>query len=190
MKAIKIVHFDKKLGTNVSKDYYPVVERVKEFRKKYPDYCIDTNIIKQTDDSITIKAVIYKDPAIIVSSGIAHEKQSWSKLNEKSMVENCETSAVGRAMAFFSIGVGDDIASADEMQAIAKDEVNDATHAQISMIESLLEATSIPEKHRKEIEVEFISYSAVRAAKCIEYLKENQVNQKLNEQLSEALKND
>lgn len=179
MKSIKI-H---------DKDYFPVVERVKELRtnEKYKGFAIDTEIVQQDDDSVTIKARIY-DGENLVSSGIANERRSWSKINAKSMVENCETSAVGRALAFLNIGVTDDIASAEEMKDV--EETHDASYAQISMIEQLLPSANIDEKLRKGIEVEYIGFSQQRAQKCITFLKENNANDSLDNQLDDKLKDE
>ena len=51
----------------------------------------------------------------IVSTGYAQEEKTTSFVNETSFVENCETSAVGRALGFLGIGIKDSIASADEL---------------------------------------------------------------------------
>ena len=57
----------------------------------------------------------------IVAVGHAHEVKTASNINKTSYVENCETSAVGRALAMLGIGIDVSIASANEVQdAIAK----------------------------------------------------------------------
>ena len=169
------------------KDYYPVVERVKEFRKLYPKGTIDTIVVNFGDDSILIKAEIYDGmpDRIHLATGHAFEEKSWGKINLHSMVENCETSAVGRALAFLGIGISDDIASADEMD---KTDEPKASFAQISMIESLLKTANIPENERTKIELEYITFTPEIAKRCITYLKENDTNENLNDQLTRKLK--
>lgn len=66
-------------------------------------------------DSIIIKCVIRNKDGNIVSTGYAQEEKTTSFVNETSFVENCETSAVGRALGFLGIGIKDSIASADEL---------------------------------------------------------------------------
>ena len=61
----------------------------------------------------------------VVAQGHAHEEKGSSNINKTSYVENCETSAVGRALAILGIGIDTSIASANEVQdAIAKQETS------------------------------------------------------------------
>ena len=60
------------------------------------------------------RAVITDADGRQLSSGIAEERRNASKINQTSATENCETSAVGRALAFFGMA-GTEIASADEV---------------------------------------------------------------------------
>jgi len=66
-------------------------------------------------DSIIIKCVIRNKDGNVVSTGYAQEEKATGFVNETSFVENCETSAVGRALGFLGIGIKDSIASADEL---------------------------------------------------------------------------
>ena len=66
-------------------------------------------------DSIIIKCVIRNKDGNIVSTGYAQEEKTTSFVNETSFVENCETSAVGRALGFLGLGIKDSMASADEL---------------------------------------------------------------------------
>ena len=175
------------------KKYYPVAERVKEFYKQHTTGRIETEIINITDDSVLVRAQVFttnnKDEfrlPVLRSTGHAYEEKSWGKINVRSMVENCETSAVGRALAFLNIGISDDIASAEEMQNV--EDAPPASYVQTSMIESLLDRASIPDKHRKDIEAELPHFTLSRAGECIKYLKENQVEKSLNEQFDDKLK--
>ena len=190
MKSIKLKHKDKKTGQIIENDYYPVNERVLEFRKQYPKGTIDTSIISITDDSVLIRAEIFDGmpDRIHLASGHAFEMKSWSFINTQSLVENCETSAVGRALAFLGIGIINAIASADEMKGV--EDTHDASYAQISMIEQLLPSANIDERLRKGIEVEYISFSQHRAQKCITFLKENNANDSLDNQLDSKLKDE
>ena len=100
------------------KNYMMVNERIKLFREKFPNYLLETEIINLTEDFCTLKTVIKNENGVIVSTGLAQEykndKESFVNLN--AYVENCETSAVGRALGMLGIGIDVAIASADEMQ--------------------------------------------------------------------------
>ena len=68
----------------------------------------------------------------VIAQGHAHEVQGSSNINKTSYIENCETSAVGRALAMLGIGIDTSIASANEVNdAIAKQqEMVDNPHVQ------------------------------------------------------------
>jgi deoxycytidylate deaminase len=107
------------------KQYYTVAERVEAFRADYPDYTIETQLIHVDDEKVIMKALIMNGEQLI-STGYAEELRASSNINRTSAVENCESSAVGRALAFFKYA-GDSLASADEVQnAIGQQEIIDA----------------------------------------------------------------
>ena len=67
------------------------------------------------------KATIADATGRVIATGHAHEVQGASNINKTSYVENCETSAIGRALAMLGIGIDTSIASANEVEdAIAK----------------------------------------------------------------------
>ncbi len=96
------------------KEYLTVARRINDFRAKHPDYGIHTEILSIDTDTVVCRAVITDAEGRQVSSGIAEEHRKASKINSTSATENCETSAVGRALAFFGMA-GTEIASADEV---------------------------------------------------------------------------
>ena len=97
------------------KEYVPVNERVKEFRAKYPDHTVLTEIVSLESDSVVIKATVFNANGEAVANGYAQEDRGSSNINKTSYVENCETSAVGRALGMFGIGIDASMASADEV---------------------------------------------------------------------------
>lgn len=98
------------------KDYIEVNQRVKAFRQLIPNGRIDTNIIRLENGICTIKAEVYDENGNMLASGIAEEKESSSFINKTSYVENCETSAVGRALGFLGIGIDTSICTAEELK--------------------------------------------------------------------------
>ena len=95
------------------KKYKTVALRVQEFREKYPGHTILTELVEANDTLVVFKATISWE-GVVISTGYAEEVRTASNINRTSALENCETSAVGRALAFFGLA-GSEIASADEV---------------------------------------------------------------------------
>ena len=97
------------------KEYATVAERVDLFRKEFPDRTIETQLIKSDGPLVVMKALIM-DGDKLIATGYAEEERGSSNINTTSALENAETSAVGRALAFYGLA-GTEIASADEVAA-------------------------------------------------------------------------
>lgn len=97
------------------KDYAQVNDRIKAFRELCPNGTITTDIIELANGVVTMKATIYDEEGKILGTGLAQEKESSSYINKTSYIENCETSAVGRALGFAGIGVDGSMCSAEEL---------------------------------------------------------------------------
>lgn len=95
------------------KKYVPVNERVKAFRMLVPEGTIETELLN-SDEYIIVKAKIFVNGEL-KATGYAEEKRGSTNINRVSAVENCETSAVGRALGFFGIGIETSIASYEEV---------------------------------------------------------------------------
>lgn len=112
--------------TNIrGKQYVEVNERIKFFRQEdeYKNWTISTEFTVMDSEQCVCRAIIADQSQRIISSGHAHETQGSSNINKTSHVENCETSAIGRALAMMGIGIDTSIASANEVtEAIAKQE--------------------------------------------------------------------
>lgn len=104
------------------KDYAEVNQRIKAFRMIYPTGTIETEMISDVDGVCIFRASIY-DGAKLLATGTAYEKEGSTFINKTSYIENCETSAVGRALGMCGFGIDTSVASADEVQnAIANQE--------------------------------------------------------------------
>ncbi len=83
-------------------EYELVEDRLKAYWKDNPEGMITTNVVHITDDGtcVTIKADITDNNGRLVATGIAQEtKGQGGFANKDAWVENCETSAIGRALA-------------------------------------------------------------------------------------------
>ena len=98
------------------KEYVEVNERLKYFRSTYPNYSLTSEVLEKTDKSILILASIINEEGRVIASGMAEEEKGSTFINKTSYVENCETSAWGRALANFGIGLDTSVASAEEVQ--------------------------------------------------------------------------
>ncbi len=91
------------------KEYAEVHTRVNYFRsqEKYKDWGEDTEMIANAEDMswVLFKTTISYPDGRIASTGHAFEKQDGSRINQRNHFENCETSAVGRALGFLGIGI-------------------------------------------------------------------------------------
>lgn len=96
------------------KEYAEVPQRVKAFRSLYPQGTISTEIVKIENGMCVIHAVASVD-GVILGEGTAYEMEGSSFINKTSYIENCETSAVGRALGFAGFGIDTSIASAEEV---------------------------------------------------------------------------
>lgn len=97
------------------KEYITVNERLKEFRSTHKDYCLVTDIIELGADFATVKATIIDDKGVVRATGFAREVVAKSPINKYAFLENCETSAIGRCLGNFGIGIDEAVCSADEL---------------------------------------------------------------------------
>lgn len=98
------------------KNYRTVAYRVNEFRSedKYEGWCINTDIIQQSEVEVTMKSIVTDQNGTIRGTGIANEVKGIGNINKTSHIENCETSSIGRALACIGLA-GEEYASADEL---------------------------------------------------------------------------
>ena len=121
------------------KEYSEVSQRIKAFRMVYPQGTIETEMLSNDNGVCVFKANIYipeyEETAMgigvklcqdkrLIATGTAYEKENSSFINKTSYIENCETSAVGRALGMAGFGIDVSVASAEEVQnAINNQEV-------------------------------------------------------------------
>lgn len=105
-----------------NKDYVLVNDRLKYFRENFAGYSLTSEITHINENGVIIRASIKNDKGEEVASGYAHEKQGSSFINKTSFIENAETSAWGRALGNFGIGIDNSVASADEVANAIKNQ--------------------------------------------------------------------
>ena len=132
--------------TNIKgKEYAEVNQRIKAFRMLYPEGTIHTELISNADGVCVFKASVYANGDATINSllgtGHAYERESSSFINKTSYIENCETSAVGRALGMCGFGIDTSVCSAEELNnAIINQEASKPiTKSQVKILVSLAE---------------------------------------------------
>ena len=116
------------------KEYAEVNQRIKAFRMLYPEGTIETEMLSNENGVCIFKASIIIPllddegklvDTYLLGTGHAYEKENSTFINKTSYIENCETSAVGRALAMCGIGIDTSIASAEEVQNAINNQVSE-----------------------------------------------------------------
>ena len=121
-----------------SKDYADVAFRVGMLRKNLGlDATISSELLFHDDKKVIVKSSIFIDGKL-VSTGLAEELKSSSRINQLSSLEVAETSAVGRAAAFAGL-TNDNIASSQEVSnaIVASDTKLTAALAELDKVSHL-----------------------------------------------------
>ena len=133
------------------KDYVLVNERVQEFHKLYPNGSIRTDLV-EFGERFIVKAEVcpYLSDRMRIFTGYAYEMIGSSQINKTSALENCETSAVGRALGMLGIGIDGSIASAEEVQnAVHQQQAHNVTEQQKDKYQKLLKHKCFDGKIKK-----------------------------------------
>lgn len=115
------------------KAYALVNERIKAFRFLYPEGTIETDLISDDGEKCVFKATASVN-GLVLGTGTAYEMKDSSFINKTSYIENCETSAVGRALAMCGIGIDVSIASAEEVQNAINNQGEDVGKQRIDSV--------------------------------------------------------
>lgn len=97
------------------KDYAEVNQRIKAFRMVCPEGSIITEMLSNENGVCVFKATILNGEQVILGTGTAYENEKSSFINKTSYIENCETSAVGRALGMCGFGIDTSVASFEEV---------------------------------------------------------------------------
>jgi hypothetical protein len=109
-------------------DYEPVDSRIHRFWLEHPEGRIHTEIVLINETEIVIKASIFadRDDTRPVAIDFAQETRNSSPVNKLSFVENCATSAIGRALATYAYSPKGKRPSREEMAKVQRGEMNNA----------------------------------------------------------------
>lgn len=123
------------------KDYAEVNQRIKAYRMVYPEGTIQTELLYNENGMCIFSASVYGYNGLL-GKGHAYEKENSSFINKTSYIENCETSAVGRALGMAGFGIDTSVRSAEEMKnaELQQDALKPITKAQVKSVKELAKA--------------------------------------------------
>ena len=132
------------------KDYVLVNDRVMAFRNACPGGAITTEIVPELsgDGIVTMRTTVTDETGQIIATGFAQEKESSSYINKTSYIENCETSAIGRALGMCGIGIETSVAAAEELANAITNQNKESSHHKI--VEYCYEKKLDPKELNKE----------------------------------------
>ena len=133
------------------REYIEVNQRIKAFRSICPGGSIITEMLSNENGVCVFKAVVSDENGMILGTGTAYENEKSSFINKTSYIENCETSAVGRALGMCGFGIDTSIASAEEVQNAIKNQGQEQTEVPMNIpprdvLIARLKALGIPVK--------------------------------------------
>ena len=106
-------------GNVTTSEYAEVNQRIKAFRMIYPEGFIQTNLLSNENGVCVFQAIvgIFSEDGDqrVLGTGTAYEQEGSTFINKTSYIENCETSAVGRALGMIGLGVDTSVASYEEV---------------------------------------------------------------------------
>ena len=138
---IKKVNKEMTMTDIKGRDYAEVPQKVAAFRKLFPMGTITTDIISLDVGMVVMKAVASVD-GVVLGEGLAYEKEGSSFINKTSYIENCQTSAVGRALSFIGLtGASESIASYEEVMNAKKQQKMMSEDEKKAQLKKLLQDT-------------------------------------------------
>ena len=185
---LEIVNSEIKTIDLKGKNYAEVAQRVQAFRKLFPEGFIKTDIVKLDGEVCIIKASVgmfdaVKGEDIVLATGTAYEKEGSSFINKTSYIENCETSAVGRALGMLGIGSESSIRSAEEeLNASLQQE------AQSTITSTMLKAVRESIKNNDLKEEKIVEFFKLKKLEDMNVLQMRQFNEMVEKSKDEKKK--
>lgn len=127
------------------KEYAEVNQRIKAFRSICPNGCIETCLVSNANGVCVFSAVVKDENGKVLGTGHAYEKENSSFINKTSYIENCETSAVGRALGMCGIGIDVSLASYEEVANAIKQQEEKPTKENLETLRALAKEKGVSE---------------------------------------------
>ena len=158
------------------KDYAEVNQRIKAYRMVYPNGTIRTKLAKLENGICVFMAEVTNNDGEVIATGTAYEKENSTFINKTSYIENCETSAVGRALGMAGFGIDTSVASAEEVANVIENQKEDkkvilATENQIKIIKDMMSDEQINEACKLVKKENLNEFTIQEASSLIKKLK-------------------
>ena len=131
-------------------DYETVEERLVKYWKDHPDGQIHTSLLDSSGGRYIVIAQVYRTEADARpwTTGLAEETVAGRGVNATSALENCETSAIGRALANAGYATKGKRASREEMSKVASKNVAQSAIAEVKakMAQTATEYVPVPKE--------------------------------------------
>ncbi|HEX7049276.1 MAG TPA: hypothetical protein VF188_03605 [Longimicrobiales bacterium] len=148
------------------KDYVDVAARIHAFYERYPEGSIQTEMVRLEGEMVVFKATVYRDREdTCPTTGWAYEREGVGYVNKTSFIENCETSAIGRALANLNFPT---TRSAEERRAAEGPASREALDEVIALAESEAVGEEIRERVLARVEQ---GMTVQQAADAVAYLR-------------------
>jgi hypothetical protein len=165
-----------KKGNNYNEDYERVATRMKTFKKEYPNHAIITEIMRESyvkeKHEVIIRAMIFDPNNRLLATGTALEREGFGDINETSWLENCETSAIGRAFKTLGLGDSDNFATEEEVKNAKSKQGSIEKNQAVNKGKELVEKAR-GGKPKKEIDLSFITEKTPRSKTSVESIAKN-----------------
>ena len=166
------------------KDYAEVNQRIKAFRMVYPTGFITTEMISNENGVCIFRASVgYVDnlDRVVLGTGTAYEKEGSTFINKTSYIENCETSACGRALGMAGFGIDVSVASAEEvlnaMENQKKPDSVDKKKAEVKKSKASAEQKKEAElKSKRDLISKYIANDEENKEAYLNYIKANNLH--------------
>ena len=157
------------------KEYAEVNQRIKAFRMVFPTGTISTEMLSNDNGVCIFKARVgYSENGEFhtLGTGTAYEKENSSFINKTSYIENCETSAIGRALGMAGFGIDTSVASAEEVANAIQQQEEDKkiSKTQEEALDKAIENRKISDKVVEQILNKY-SYTSTAEIKIKDYMK-------------------
>jgi hypothetical protein len=153
------------------KNYAAVAQRIKAFRMVHPQGKIATEMVSLENGMCVFKATVTTYIGSVLGTGYAHEKEGSSFINKTSFIENCETSAVGRALGMAGFGIDTGVASAEEIEnaELAKIAASKIDKTKVQALQKSISNNGISEEAVKEVLKQF-KYESIEDIEVVDYM--------------------
>ena len=172
------------------KDYVEVNQRIKAFRMVYPDGFIHTKM-KSNDNGVCIfkaECGFFAEDGThrVLGTGTAYEKEGSNFINSTSYIENCETSAVGRALGMAGFGINESVASYEEVANAKANQGGNATGAKGARKASQKQIAVLAKVYKGDLLTKLLEKNGLKKLEDISMEKASELISKLKEKENET----